>query len=373
LGAIQGVLLSVLLFTRKVNHAANVVLAAGMLALSVDVFHSAFIMFGYYKEFPHFIGATFAFPFIYGPIFYLYAKLISTGNKSFDPKYLLHFIPFILVVLYGIIFVYLRSAEYKFSLITNKPETVLELISYMKPVHGMIYTFLTISVVREYNDKIHESYSNIDKINLNWLRHLTSGLTIIWGIVVISFVVNTFSEENIEMDHFIYLAASILIYTIGYMSLRQPQIFDRMETKPVVSDVTPGRVEGGSYQKSGLTETDAQNYLKNILNIMETGKPYLDSELTLGELAGKLSMSTHNLSEILNTRLNQNFYDFINRYRVEEVKKRLADNESGKFSLLAIAFDSGFNSKSSFNTIFKKLTGVTPSQYRNQMTSAVEV
>jgi AraC-like DNA-binding protein len=82
-------------------------------------------------------------------------------------------------------------------------------------------------------------------------------------------------------------------------------------------------------------------------------------------------MSTHNLSEILNTRLNQNFYDFINRYRVEEVKKRLSENDSGKFSLIAIAFDSGFNSKSSFNTIFKKLTGVTPSQFRNQMASSV--
>ena len=100
---------------------------------------------------------------------------------------------------------------------------------------------------------------------------------------------------------------------------------------------------------------------------METDKPYLNSELTLRELAGKLSMSTHNLSEILNTRLNQNFYDFINRYRVEEVKRRLAENESEKYNLIAIAFDSGFNSKSAFNTIFKKQTGTTPSQYRKQL------
>jgi len=106
--------------------------------------------------------------------------------------------------------------------------------------------------------------------------------------------------------------------------------------------------------------------LKNLLQIMETDKPYLNSDLTLRELAGKLSMSTHNLSEILNTRLNQNFYDFINRYRVEEVKRKLAEKESENFSLIAIAFDSGFNSKSTFNTIFKKYTGTTPSQYRKQ-------
>ena len=100
---------------------------------------------------------------------------------------------------------------------------------------------------------------------------------------------------------------------------------------------------------------------------METDKLYLNSDLTLRELAEKLSISPHNLSEILNTRLNQSFYDFINRYRVEEVKRRLADNDSDKYSLIAIAFDSGFNSKSSFNTIFKKQTGSTPSQYRNQI------
>jgi AraC-like DNA-binding protein len=166
------------------------------------------------------------------------------------------------------------------------------------------------------------------------------------------------------------MAASVLIYSIGYLSLRQPQIFARVVQKSEAEPALNSKIqteERISYQKSGLTDVEAQNYLNNLLQIMEADKPYLNSDLTLQELAGKLSISTHNLSEIINTRLNRNFYDFINGYRVEEVKRRLADTESEKYSLLAIAFDSGFNSKSAFNTIFKKHTNTTPSQYRKQL------
>ena len=374
LGAIQGILLSVLLFTKKVNHTANLVLAIAMLALSFDVFNSAYLMFGYYKEFPHFTGITYAFPFLYGPIFFIYARLISSGENSFYPKYYLHFIPFMLVVMYGIMFVYLKNTDFKINLIQNKTDALLpglQLISFLKPVHGIIYVFLTIKVVRVYNEKIKDSYSNIERINLNWLRHLIIGLIFVWGVVVISYTINVFSEKNIKMDYLIYTAASILIYSIGYLSLRQPLIFEPSGQKTDAESGLNSKTkieERISYQKSGLTNTEAESYLNNLLHMMETEKPYLNSELTLRELAEKLSMSTHNLSEILNTKLNQNFYDFINRYRVEEVKRRLADKGSDNFSLVAIAFDSGFNSKSTFNTIFKKLTGTTPSQYRKQLT-----
>ena len=368
-------MLSVLLFTKKINHTANIVLAIAMVALSIDVFHSAYILFQYYKEFPHFTGVTYAFPFLYGPIFYLYAKLISSEGNSFNSKYYLHFIPFILVVIYGILFVYFESSEFKFSLIKNeleKPLPGLQIITYLKPIHGIIYTLLTIQVVRVYNNKIRNTYSNIERINLNWLRHLTIGLSIVWSVVVISMVVNAFSTKDIKIDHLIYIAATLVIYSIGYLSLRQPQIFNQVFQKSEALPTQDSKIKIGeatSYQKSGLAEIEAQNHLKNLLQMMETDKPYLNSELTLRDLAGKLSMSSHNLSEILNTRLNQNFYDFINRYRVEEVKRKLAEAELEKYSLIAIAFDSGFNSKSAFNTIFKKQTGTTPSQYRKQLLS----
>ncbi len=368
LGAIQGTLLSVILFTKRENHTANVLLAFGMLALSIDVFNSAYIIFGYYRDFPHFMGITYSFPFLYGPIFYLYARLISSGNKSFKLKYYLHFIPFLLVVIYGFIFVYLKSSEFKLSLVNGGAENYLpaiKMITYLKPVHGMIYVFLTVRVARDYNVSIRNSFSNIERINLNWLRHLVTGLSFVWGVVVLSFIINAFSAKEIQMDFLIYLAASILIYSIGYLSLHQPQVFG--QAVPAYEAVNaPAQPAEASYQKSGLTDKEAGNYLDTLLHIMETDKLYLNSELNLRDLAERLSISTHNLSEVLNTGLNKSFYDFVNHYRVEEVKRRLADKESQKYSLLAIAYDSGFNSKSSFNTVFKKYNGTTPSLYRQQ-------
>ncbi|MCA9742910.1 AraC family transcriptional regulator, partial [candidate division KSB1 bacterium] len=118
------------------------------------------------------------------------------------------------------------------------------------------------------------------------------------------------------------------------------------------------------YQKSGLSSEKADTLLAGLLELMQREMPFRDSNLTLPELAARLSISAHNLSEVINTRLYVNFFDFINQYRVEAVKKDLADPKKQNLTLLAIAFDAGFNSKTAFNTIFKKHTGQTPSQYR---------
>jgi len=362
----------VLLFTKKANHTANVVLAAAILALSLDIFHSVYIIFEYYLGNAHFVGITFAFPLLYGPIFYIYAKLICSNSTIKFDKIYFHFIPFILVVFYGIVFVYFESPEYKISLVKGELENPLPgifFLDYLKPIHGIIYVVFTLRVVIEFDKKIKNSFSNIEKINLNWLRYLAIGLSIIWAIVLLSYIVNTISDKEVQMDHLIYLAASVLIYSIGYLSLRQPQIITQpKETLEAENKIIKEENTGirKSYEKSGLTNTEAKGHLDNLLQIMETKKPYLNNDLTLQDLAELVSISTHNLSEIINTQLERNFYDFINGYRVKEVQRRLGNKDSDIYSLLAIALESGFNSKSSFNTTFKKHTGTTPSQYREQ-------
>ncbi len=121
------------------------------------------------------------------------------------------------------------------------------------------------------------------------------------------------------------------------------------------------------YRTSSLSKKERDAYMNQILDYMETEKPYLDYELTLGKLADALEIPSYHLSEVLNEALGKNFYDFINIYRVEAVKEHMADPKTSNLTLLAIAFDAGFNSKTAFNRAFKKATGLSPSRFKQQL------
>lgn len=120
------------------------------------------------------------------------------------------------------------------------------------------------------------------------------------------------------------------------------------------------------YSKSNLTWEQTEKYLKILLNFMETEKPYTESNLTIKILSEKVSIPQRSLSQVINEKLNQNFLDFINRYRVEEAKKQLISKDNRHNSILDIAFYVGFNSKSTFNTVFKKYVKMTPSKYKKK-------
>jgi len=121
------------------------------------------------------------------------------------------------------------------------------------------------------------------------------------------------------------------------------------------------------YERSGLGEPEAQAVQNRLLALMDSARPYQDSELSLDDLAGRLDTTPHKLSEVLNSELGQSFYDFVNAYRVREVQGRIADGRSKHLTILSLAVDAGFSSKSTFNQVFKRHTGQTPSEYRKSV------
>ncbi|HEX9934680.1 MAG TPA: helix-turn-helix domain-containing protein, partial [bacterium] len=128
----------------------------------------------------------------------------------------------------------------------------------------------------------------------------------------------------------------------------------------------------GKYDKSGLSQDKAEMIHKALLSLMDKKQPYTDPDLTLGGLAGYLGVSPHNLSEVINTGIGSNFFDFISRYRVDRVRRDLSNPDKKNLKLLAIAFEAGFNSKSSFNSVFKKFTNTTPSRFRRNTESVMK-
>ncbi|MBA4317626.1 MAG: hypothetical protein C0412_04420 [Flavobacterium sp.] len=367
--SIQGLLLTILLFVKGQNKHANRVLSVAIFSLSVDLINAYLGTIKFYEQYPATFGATVAFPFIYGPIFYLYTLILSGKKDKFKPKYLLHFLPFFLFHLYLSPFYILNHTE-KLQKINEYLTTIqpdLLAIGILKPVHGLLYTILSLRVLAKFYEKMKNSYSNLDRLKFNWLRYLLTGTSIVWCVVAVSIVYDSLLPggypENFDI---IYIFISILIYAIGYGALNQPEVFNKTEIDEI-NTVSSESSAKDKYEKSSLGDDDIENIKNNLLLLMNNKKLYLNSEITLTQLAGELNVTNHNLSETINKAFNKNFYDFINTYRVEEFKTRIKNPEYSNYSLLAVAFDSGFSSKSSFNTIFKKYTNQTPSEYKRHI------
>jgi len=368
LAIIQGVLLSIFLVVKKNNQHANRVLAVAIFILSLDLLSTYFFFTKLYLYFPIIFGANFAFPFIYGPVFYIYTKILISNEKKFSAKDLLHFIPFVLVHLYVSPF-YLLSHQEKLARIDqfiNQVQVDLVFIGFFKPIHGILYTILSLRLINKFNKKIQETFSNIEKKKLDWLEYLITATMVVWIIVAaLVFVGIIFNPDYGAFDFVIYFSISLFIYAIGYGALNQPEVFGS-HAEEIIFSPKENLQSPAKYEKSSLTEKDIEQIRTKLLEQMKNEKLYLSNELTLTQLADELSVSNHNLSEVINTSFNKNFYEFVNSYRVEEVKKKIKNPDYTNHSLLAIAFESGFSSKSSFNSIFKKYTNATPSEYRKQ-------
>lgn len=225
---------------------------------------------------------------------------------------------------------------------------------------ALFYTGLSYLTIRKHKKKIQQFSANTEGINLNWLEYIT----VIIFIINIAYVVYNLSYDSKALNFFINGAFLLVIYCVGYYSLKQKEIYpleEKQREELISIDEDPQAEE---IKKKLISDEELLKIKNQLEEIMGRQKPYLDSELNLIRLSELLSISTHHLSYVINTGFKKNFFLYVNEYRIEYAKKLLKDPQS-KLSILGIAYESGFNSKTSFNTTFKKLTDQTPSEYKN--------
>jgi AraC-like DNA-binding protein len=360
LGVAQALLLAaVLLSVRRGNRIANRFLAAFVLVLAIGVGGATMASEPFILLYPHLLKIQDPFYYLGAPLLFLYVRTLITGRSGSGRKDLLHFIPFGLCLLYLTPF-YLQSGEVKLISIGSYSylwQRWYYVRSTMLIVQFIIYLSLIALMLAAYTRRLKRQPSPAGKSVLFQVRFLLATLTAIWVIGALKFVLTALypAYDTETVDLIVPASLSVFVYAMGYIGLRRPEALTGMDDLPPA----PPR-----YEKSTLTLERSDTYLQRLLDLMNTEKPYLDGDLTLQKLAKALSISPHHLSQTINEQLNQNFFDFINSYRIEEAKRMLLDPAKKHYSILAVSEEVGFNSKSAFNTAFKKHVNMTPSEFR---------
>lgn len=367
-GAFQGLFLSAALFSQKRNRTANRLLAALMLSFSLYLASSVYYSANLIEEFPHFFGLSYPTTWLFGPLVYLYARAASDRAWHMRRRDVWHFAPALIGLIVASPFL-LQSGAAKVAtlarFISEGEAPQLDAINPTKYVSGLAYSVATVLHLRRHRRRVEDSYSNTERVSLHWLMMFVFAAAGIW---VLATMVQFSNFNELLREEHISLAMALVVYAVGYIGLRQPEVL-RHETAefpiPKLPEVVvqPSPPAASRYERSGMTADDAARLTSSLKTVMDKEQPWKDSELTLSDLAQRLSTSPHKLSEVLNAQVGATFYDFVNGYRVREVQRRIKAGESKTLKMLALALDAGFASKSTFNEAFKKHTNMTPSQF----------
>ena len=323
-------------------------------------------------EFPLLSASFISLLLLHGPFLYLYISALIDQKFQFNREKLLHFIPFILFNLFIVIASFFPEISERISLDHVESEhgapLLFNLFLILTVLSGPFYFILSMLLFKKLDINIFNYFSSYENVNLEWLRKLVYTFGTIWTVLMIFVTVHHIFQmfSWIFCTHGSSLSLSAFIILIGYFGLKQKEIFIHYPDQSIEYVTEPKTKYAGIF----LKESDIEHYVNKLKHSMATKKPYLQADLSLHELANNLEIPSHHLSRIINEQFDVNFFDFVNQYRIEEVKSRIGKPEFDNISLLGIAFDSGFNTKSAFNRVFKKMTGFTPSEYKNKISDA---
>ncbi len=302
------------------------------------------------------------------PLLYLYVRVSTEAENKFRKGLLVHFLPYVITGIYYIYFINSIPGIgdrffYSDVSMDDKPYHFV-IISIIEYIYIPFYIIYAIILLRKHRANIEQSFSWSEGIDFNWLNVLLIFILTGWGIIVFvdifgskSFAFQT-AEQNLRHA---FAISSILALFLGYFGFKQTDIF--VERKIVLENDEQKRdANKEKYKKSGLEEEKSLKILSDVKTWMCEEKAYLNPKLTIAELSQATGHSTHNISQALNEKAGMSFHDYINEYRIKEFMKKIENGDHERETLLSLAIGCGYNSKSSFNRVFKKLTGQTPSE-----------
>ncbi|MCB0649481.1 MAG: AraC family transcriptional regulator [Saprospiraceae bacterium] len=360
LGVFFAGLLAILLFTKKGRVQADYVLAVWLVVVTIHLFAYFSYVSGIIFKHDWLINLALPYPFFHGPFLYLYVRSLSSEEPLELKHFLTHFLlPFGLIM--SEIPILTLPPELKKALMLGNDKTFdiyFTFQSILLNISGIFYVIVTYLLLRKHKKNVLQKFSAKEKITLDWLQFLYYSMTGLWVLIIF-----------IQRDELIFGGASLFVLFMGYFGLRQPSIFRGHNDTNLVEEVIETlTVPDSKYSKSGLSPEMSLSIHQSLVELMKEEKPFLQPELSLKELSGLLDVNPNYLSQVINEREGLNFYDYINGQRAEHFKALIRQGKGENYTLLALAYESGFNSKATFNRFFKKHSGLSPSEFLNNAT-----
>jgi AraC-like DNA-binding protein len=349
IGMVQAWFAALLIYRKPSKGTADKLLIIWLLAIGVEMLYSLLNL-----KYLVFLPDLIILPLSYGPFLLFYTRLLVSKQDFFLPKIYLHLSPVVIFILLSAIWrkpIDINAVNF----FQKGALTWLAIANFALFFGSILYYWIKVfRLINNHNKTLSDHFSyHSDSIKLTWLK--TIAVWILGGFIgsAVTFFIfslqDIFPFNPIQVFHFGLL---IFTFSISFYGIHQPVLYQRKQTK-----ISP---------EKSLNSTENSNELGvKLKQTMLASKPHLNNELTIHDLSDLLNETPSNISTYLNKEIGVNFFHYINGFRVEEAKRLLTNPAKNKDTLLGIAFDSGFNSKSSFNHIFKKNTGMTPSEYRN--------
>ena len=350
LAALQAFFLMSLLLAKRTKSLADMVLLAWLTGIGT---HTTiyYLHFQLGLSIPLLLNLNAAFPFLQGPFLLAYIAALIGMRARLEPIDYLHLLPFTAFAIFIVAF----QGQGGFTFGQGEDAVAVDLFSLSAIlnialfVSVPIYVVWSLLIVRRANRAL--APGSLPR-QLVWTRLLIVGLGVVWLISLVSFLLNRHQDAP---PHLVFWALALFVYAMGYLGLTRTSIFSQPEMEVLKQTLQP------KYHKSGLSNAESAAMYRTIIDYVEQERAYLDGELSLQKLAAKLGLSANHTSQAINEFENRNFRDFLNKRRVDEACRRL--HERPDTNLLALTFEVGFSSKSSFNRAFRKFTGSTPSEF----------
>jgi AraC-like DNA-binding protein len=302
-------------------------------------------------------------PYALGPLLYFYIKFTYQPKLRLNKAFWQHFLPFFGV--FGLLSLPLSWWFY------HSPQVVTQYsLIVVIPVAGMLamsyYLYRCNLLLKRFQALLKRNYASLAKVDLRWLKVWVKGLVLFTIFDISTGVIAAALPPLSPIVHLNGLYLVGLIWYIGYFGLQQTQVFlSEMATPDAPTQAK--NLTKPAPPKPTINDQASRQLQQRLHELITQEELYKDEEVSLYKIAQKMGLSDKRLSELINQEMGTNFYEYINGFRVATFKQKVQNGDAQQFTLLALAYESGFNSKASFNRIFKKQTGLTPSQFKKQV------